>query len=179
VGVFTAPQSLRPASCIPSKNTMSIAVSAVTHPSRLLRASLAACAAAHLGASLALAAGALGQPAGRGLLALACAWCALLLARQALQGQKVRRIDISGLGEIRLTVQQEASGVGPLALCPGSTLWPQLLLLRLRRQGGGGKARVLLLLPDSVAPGAFRALAVALRHVAERDNKFFRNNKIL
>ncbi len=157
---------------------MSIAVSAVILPSRLLRASLAACAAVHLGASLALAA-APGPPAAAGLPALACALCALLLARRAGQRPNVRRIDISGLGEIRLTVQQEASATGPLALCPGSTLWPRLLLLRLRPREGGGRALALALLPDSVAPGAFRALAVAVRHVAERDNKLFGNNKIL
>ena len=68
---------------------------------------------------------------------------------------------------------------GPMALQAASTLWPQLLVLRLRRQDGGGAPLVLALLPDSVAPGGFRALAVALRFVAERDNKFFRNNKIL
>jgi hypothetical protein len=157
---------------------MSIAVSAVVKPSRLLRASLAACAAAHAGAGFALAAGA-GAPARPGLLAGACLLCAVLLLRQALRRPKVRRIDISGLGEIRLTVQQESRAVpSPVVLQAASTLWPQLLLLLLRRQEGGGLV-VLPVLPDSVAPGAFRALAVALRCVAERDNKFFRNNKIL
>lgn len=158
---------------------MSIAVTAAVKPSRLLRAALAACAAMHAGAAVALAAGAAGAPARPGLLAGACLLCAVLLLRQALRRPKVRRIDISGLGEIRLTVQQEAGGEpSPLVLQAASTLWPQLLLLLLRRQGGGGLV-VLLVLPDSVAPGAFRALAVALRIVAERDNKFLRNNKIL
>jgi hypothetical protein len=152
---------------------MSIAVSAIVKPSRLLRASLAACAAMHAGAALALAAGM------HGALAGACLLCAVLLLRQALRRPKVRRIDISGLGEIRLTVQHESRGVPPpVQLQAASTLWPQLLLLLLRRQQGGALL-VLVVLPDSVAPGAFRALALALRYVAERDNKFFRNNKIL
>ena len=152
---------------------MSIAVSAVVKPSRLLRASLAACAAVHAAAGLALAAGM------HGVTAVACLLCAVLLLRQALRRPKVRRIDISGLGEIRLTVQQESKGEPPpMLLQAATTLWPQLLLLLLRPQGGGAQL-ALLVLPDSVAPGAFRALAVALRCVAERDNKFFRNNKIL
>jgi toxin CptA len=47
-----------------------------------------------------------------------------------------------------------------VALLPGSTLWPQLLLLRLGTEEGA-----VLLLPvlrDSVSPGVFRALAVAV-----------------
>lgn len=108
------------------------------------------------------------------LLALACLGAALACLRAALAPPNTRRIDISGLGELRLTVQgyqgPAAGPDGPLALLPGSTLWPQLLLLRL--QGADGGATALAVLPDSVAAGAYRPLAVALRHVAGHNKNF-------
>jgi hypothetical protein len=72
----------------------------------------------------------------------------------------------------------------PVKLLPGSTLWPQLMLLCLETAGEDGAGawadgardwrapcrsirrrrtpRRVVVLPDSVPPGAFRALAVAL-----------------
>lgn len=80
-----------------------------------------------------------------------------------------RRIDISHVGSIRLTVYQqtgdEARGA-PLALLAGSTLWPSLLLLCL---GGDGRPEQrLLILPDAVAGPAWRHLALACRALAAR-----------
>ncbi|GGY30991.1 hypothetical protein [Pseudoduganella albidiflava] len=109
-------------------STMSIAVSAVIHPSPTLRAAHAALCVAVLacgawcGASLAgallVAAGVAGAVRQRGLVKLA-------------------RIDISAVGQVRLAVyhQKDArhAGLGQsVRLLPGSTLWPGLLLLRLR-----------------------------------------------
>ena len=93
------------------------------------------------------------------------------------------RLDISGLGQLRLTVQQEmrpagaagalhvAGSSGPtsegvaVTLLPGATVWPGCILLRLRT--AAGKTVTLVVLPDSMSPGDFRALSVAVRSLAE------------
>lgn len=145
---------------------MSIAVSAVVHPSvflRLLAAGLALCA---LAAGLALAGGGflLGLP-GAGASALAGLGCLVFPGPNI----KPLRIDISGVGQIRLTVYQSMGGAeGALGarLLPGSTLWPGLLLLRLRCDDGAVLS--LLLWPGNVAGAAFRPLAVACRLIAAR-----------
>jgi toxin CptA len=49
-------------------------------------------------------------------------------------------------------------------LMPGSTLWPALLLLRLR--SGDGTAFWLPVLPDTVAPDVLRRVALAMRAIA-------------
>ena len=54
-----------------------------------------------------------------------------------------------------------------LRLLGGSTLWPRLLLLRLADDAG--RAQVLLVLPDSVAPAQWRALSLACRAVARTE----------
>ena len=74
-----------------------------------------------------------------------------------------RQFDISGVGQLRLTVQQQS---GTLRLLDGSTLWPDLLLLRLGSEDGSVQAVVVL--PDSVARPELRALALACRAVAAR-----------
>ena len=92
------------------------------------------------------------------------------------------RLDISGLGQLRLTVQQEmrpagaagalhvAGSSGPtsegvaVTLLPGATVWPGCILLRLRT--AAGKTVTLVVLPDSMSPGDFRALSVAVRSLA-------------
>jgi toxin CptA len=86
----------------------------------------------------------------------------------------VRRIDISGVGQIRLTVQQELGKGGaaagklepgsPMTLLPGATVWPCCILLRLRTEDGA--TWPLVLLPDAVGAGQYRALAVAVRVLA-------------
>lgn len=167
--LFARPASGRRPGCI-SFLAMSIAVSAVVVPSRLLRRALLCCAAVNGSAAAALAWGA-ARPswlplAGAGACLLAAAAVLAALARIP----KMRRIDISGLGQLRLTVQQgigpDDGRDGPLRLLPGSTLWPGLMLLRL--QDEHGRVSALVLLPDSVEPGQFRRLAVAIRHVAAR-----------
>lgn len=74
-----------------------------------------------------------------------------------------RHIDISGVGEMRLTVYQQQCRVRLLA---GSTVWPGLLVLQLRQEDGG---RLWLpLLPDSVAPGDWRRLQLAVRALLQK-----------
>ncbi len=51
-------------------------------------------------------------------------------------------------------------------LLPDSTLWPHLLVLRLRSEDGG--IRTVPILPDSTSRESFRALAAACRWLAAR-----------
>lgn len=170
---------------------MSIAMTAVIAPSRCLRIVLAG-----FGASLLAAACAVGFATPPGFAAAALVAAALLFAglcilHAALRPAMAHRIDISGPGRIRLTVQQgvrQDHGTALQArLLPGSTLWPRLLLLLLETgageraggqssgAGGAGGWRAwrwpafpasgrtgVLVLPDSMPPETFRALVVAL-----------------
>jgi toxin CptA len=150
---------------------MSIAVSAVIVPSRLLRRAVLCHGAANLAVAAALGAG-LARPFYVPLAgAAACALAGVLILCALVPGRKVRRIDISGLGQLRLTVQQDIGAHGaqaaPLRVLPGSTLWPGLMLLRLR--GEDGAVRHLALLPDSVEAGQFRRLSVAIRDISARN----------
>ena len=167
---------------------MSIALAVIIAPSRTLRRLLWGFALLQLGAALLLAGGE-GVAGARFVAApwLACASSAAALlaacaARRHGRPEMRRRIDISGLGELRLTVQHSLGPAGSQAcrmrLMPGSTLWPQCLLLRLRPVRGGAQC-VLVILPDSMAPDQFRGLAVALKAVAGRDHHVFGKNKIL
>jgi toxin CptA len=132
---------------------MSIAVSVIVRPSFGLRL-------AHAGLCCAVLASAAACP---GVLAPLA--CLLLGALGWLCGRPraiALRLDISGIGQLRLTVYQQRGSAQ--RLLDGSTLWPRLLLLRLA--GEDGRVRVLALLPDSVAPAAWRPLALACRAAA-------------
>ena len=161
---------------------MSIAVSTVIKPSRLLRVALAAFAAASAGAAMALLSGQFGRFHVPHLLAAACLMGSLVAWRAGARLTTTRRIDISGLGEIRLTVQHSIGNKQCahelVHLLQGSTVWPQVLLLLLKCAESGA-VTVLAILPDSVAPGQFRKIAVSINTIARRDNKFFKKNKIL
>ncbi|TWI62503.1 toxin CptA [Pseudoduganella lurida] len=139
---------------------MSIAVSAVIHPSRLLRrARLLFCA-------LLLACCFVVEPPLLALLLLAAATAGAAIPRGIV---KPARIDISGVGHIRLTVYHHVDASRPVAgqpvrLLPGSTLWPALLLLRLGEEGG--RVHWLAVLPDSATPDVRRRLALAARAIA-------------
>jgi len=160
---------------------MSIAVSAVVKPSRLLCMLLIAYAISSGGAAIVLA---FVQPERFQfpiLIAFLCMLSALAAGHAVVPAQTTRRIDISGLGEIRLLVQHSMGSAQPnlaMRLLPGSTVWPSLLLLLLR-DGERGAVTVVAILPDSVPAEQFRKIAVALRAIARRDNKFFRKHKIL
>lgn len=160
---------------------MSIAVSAVIVPSRLLRIVSLAYAACCGGAAIALAFVQGERFQFPVLIAFLCLLSALVTVQAALGRQTMRRIDISGLGEIRLLVQHSMGSAQPnlaMRLLPGSTVWPSLLLLLLR-DGERGAVTAVTILPDSVPAEQFRKIAVAVRAIARRDNKFFRKHKIL
>jgi toxin CptA len=140
--------------------TMSIAVSAVIHPSASLRVAQAALCAAML------ACGAWSGPGVAGALLLAAGVAGMLCHRRLV---KLARIDISAVGQVRLAVYQQRdtqhAGTGQrVQLLPGSTLWPGLLLLRLGDDAGA--IHWLAVLPDSTAPDVRRRLALAVRAVA-------------
>lgn len=162
---------------------MSIAVTAVVKPSRLLRGALATYGAASLAVALVVLAapGAFRAP---WLVAACCLLAAMAaVAGLAAVGNK-RRIDISGVGEMRVTVQQKLREKGmknmPCKLLPGSAVWPGLLMLRVR--GDDGTVAVVAVFADSVSAEEFRAIAVAIRAIGGQeapDQVFFGPHKIL
>lgn len=163
---------------------MSIAVSALVKPSRLLHTAVSV-----MCFGIVFAAGMIGfakvgelpvYP--RLLIAAGCLFSAVFGFYWSIRGKKSFHIDISGIGQIRLT---EYSGVGLSAwrperlrekdsgelfrLMPDSTIWPYLLLLRLQHE-----SRCMIVVPilhDCVAPDNFRALSVACRWIAAQNNR--------
>ena len=161
---------------------MSIALSVVVRPSCLLRCALLLFGTAHGALALALCAGVAAPLAWPHGVAAAALLCAGLLGHAALRRRTPHQIDVSGVGELRVTVQHHSGAplAGPtrMRLLPGSTLWPQLLVLRLRAAQHGA-VLTLPVLPDSLPPAQFRALAVACMCIARRDNKFVDTHKIV
>lgn len=163
---------------------MSIAVTAVVKPSRLLRGALATYGAASLAVALVVLAAAPGAFRAPWLVAACCLLAAMAaVAGLAAVGNK-RRIDISGVGEMRVTVQQKLRETGmqnmPCKLLPGSAVWPGLLMLRVR--GDDGTVAVVAVFADSVSAEEFRAIAVAIRAIGGQeapDQVFFGPHKIL
>jgi hypothetical protein len=151
---------------------MSIAVSAVVKPSRLLHAmvwGMCLCvvfSGAMLGASQA---GYL-APWVRIFIGCACALIAAVHFFQFTYRRKAYSVDISGLGQIRLTeirkpskiLQENDSTV--VCLGRGSTLWPNMLLLRLKSESQ--RVTVVPIFRDSVSAGDFRKISVACRWIA-------------
>jgi toxin CptA len=159
---------------------MSIAVSALVRPSRIQRFVWCGCGLALCASAVAV-----------GLLAPEHFLCPLVVAF-ALTGAgaavlaaaavyaKTHRIDISGTGDMRVTVQQDLGGRedekrargeplgGRTVLLPGSVVWPMLMLLRHAAPGAG--PRVVAVWRDSVDADTWRALAVALAVVGRRGN---------
>jgi len=100
--------------------------------------------------------------------------------------QKIYLISISSAGQIRLLEvgaptqnMPEVFDTGNTAwivvnLLEDSTLWPQLLMLRLRSETG--RVIVLPILSDSVGLHSFKSLSVACRWIAVRINH--NNNEI-
>ena len=177
---------------------MSLAVSAVIAPSRRLRCLRAAFCASLCAAALAVGLLLPERFAGGALIGLLPLLTALRVAAAFLPRSNpvravfrrrqpthsptlfppkatARRIDISGVGQIRLTVQQgmgkgsQAAAVAapgmPMTLLSGATVWPCCIMLRLRAEDGA--VWPLVLLPDAVGAGQYRALAVAVRALSD------------
>jgi hypothetical protein len=156
---------------------MSIALSATIRPSRLLAGLHFAMSAVLLSTSFWLLQSA--DPLGfsfslQHVLAIICAIASFALIVQPLRRRTGLRIDVTGLGQIRLleTLPDAEAGSTPwsdavgevVQLRQGSTLWPSLMVLRL--QAVSGRLTTLILFPDSVSDDAFHALSVACRWVA-------------
>jgi len=156
---------------------MSIAVSALVRPSRIQRFVLACCGLALCAAALAIGLAAPGHFRVAPLVAAALAIAGAAVLGAAAVRPKTHRIDISGTGDLRVTVQQDVDGRdcrgepgghagGHVALLPGSVIWLMLMLLRYAAPGTG--PRVLYVWRDSVDAAVWRALAVALAVVGRR-----------
>jgi toxin CptA len=152
---------------------MPIAVSAIVRPSRVHR-----CVVAGAGLSLfaaALAVGVFLSAHFHAYLfqAAALAAAGAVLMRAGWGGAKTHRIDISGTGEVVLTVQQglrepltARPGEAGVTLLPGSVLWPFLMVLRFR--DGAARSYVLPIWRDSVGADTWRLLAVAVLAIGRR-----------
>ncbi len=135
---------------------MSIAVSVIVRPSRGLRV-------AHAGLCCGVMASAAVCP---GVLAsLLCLLAGALAWWRGRPPAIAHRLDISGVGHVRLAVYQHNDGAR--RLLGGSTLWPRLLLLRLCDPAG--KVWLVAVLPDSIAAADWRAVALACRAVARTE----------
>lgn len=113
--------------------------------------------------------------ANRLVIGLACHMLAIGAFYASLERRKTFRLDISGLGQIRLT---EYSGVAPCSspetsqqedaavfrLVENSVLWPHVLVVRL--ESPGGMRRLLTILSDCMGDEEFRAVSVACRWIA-------------
>lgn len=161
---------------------MSIAASVLIRPSPCLRLLMAGMAALVLAATVWLFLFVFpSRPSYFGLaLVFPCALAAFGILLAAFRTRKWFLLDISGLGQIRLGEHYTGAAAAwwketTNPLPPGkavrllgmSTLWSCLLALQL--QDEQGKTSNVLILPDSVAPGAFRALSLSLRWLAARE----------
>ncbi len=152
---------------------MSIALSAIIRPSKLLfflSLTMCACiATVGLLVGLNLA----GNFIFAARLAIACLSIVLVFLAlfQISRKRKTFRIDISGIGQIRL-VQYEPSHREydatweTVRLAKATILWPGLMFLCL--ESGEGRTTLLPVMPDSVSAEEFRGLSVACRWIAMR-----------
>lgn len=160
---------------------MTIAVSATITTSPTWRAAVAAFGLLHATLAACIATDALGPFHWSPLLIAAHTAAAAMGCLCAVQRPTRRRVDVSGVGQITVTVQHElrrrtvagmamqlapAASSVPVRLLPGSTLLPGLLVLELADEQGA--LQRLLVLPDGVTGDGFRRLSVALRCVAAR-----------
>ncbi|MGZ3237393.1 MAG: protein YgfX [Burkholderiaceae bacterium] len=161
---------------------MSIAVSAVVQPSRLLFAITASMCLVVALIGIMIAVGWVGNLSFlfRIIAVVVCIFMACWAFNRSAANRKSLHIDISGIGQIRLAEHNELAAVladgenqSPvfgevLQLQAASTLWSFLLLLRL--QGTDQKVKILTILPDCVGVDNFRALSVACRWIATHNN---------
>ncbi len=155
---------------------MSIAVSAIVRPSRCF-----ALIAASMGVILFSTAWMLVQEHGAILhhgLAIVCVLAGICVSLFPLSRRKHLRVDISGIGQLRLVDTNPDAVAGPIAtstrdgevvqLLRGSTFWSLLLVLRLQTRSG--RTTTLLIFPDSVDSEIFHALSVACLWVAAKSS---------
>jgi toxin CptA len=162
---------------------MSIAVSATVKPSRILLAAVCIMCSTILCIAVLVVLGKVGElsPTLRLATFIFTAFPALLGFYHTVRHQKIIHIDISGTGDLYLyqvgvstsTCHEKkwphVKGNGEvMTLLHDSTIWTNLLLLRL--QSDGGTITVVRVLPDCVSRESFRALSVACRWIAAQNN---------
>lgn len=160
---------------------MSIAVSAIVHPSRLLLAMTGFIAALVAVISILICVGYVGD-ASFGLrlsVGVVTFFLALFGFYHGIRSRKTIQLDISGTGLIRVAEidpggacmdtnwPHVGSSDKSFRLMKNSTLWPNMLLLRLYSDHG---KMIVPILPDSVPKDSFRALSVACRWIAAQTN---------
>jgi hypothetical protein len=149
---------------------MPIAVSAIVGPSRIHRCLLAGAGLCLFAAALAVGFLASAHFHGSMFQTMVLAGAGAVLMHAGSRKAKTHRIDISGTGEVVLTVQQGLRGPSAMAvtLLPGSVVWPPLMLLRLQPEGAGARLQILPVWRDSVGPGVWRVLTVAVLATGRR-----------
>jgi hypothetical protein len=160
---------------------MAIATSVVVHPSPSLRLALAGMSALAgcIAASLVPIQFSVQTNALDSLAALICATLSLAGFFKTFRSTKTFHIDISGIGQIRLTQYSGVStfacsskplldetGTASVQLQSDSTLWPDLLVLHFRTEDG--LSITVPVLADSVQGEGFHELSVACRWIAAR-----------
>ncbi len=155
---------------------MSIAVSTVIQPSRLLLALVGGMSMVLLSIAALVLTDSIGNLSlsTRIVLAGICAIVAVAaFFRARLRGTKYV-IHISGTGQIRLAtgkrseqaIVEDTAESELVHLLPASTIWPGLLLLHLQNEQQ--HTTVVTILPDTVSAENFRALLVACRWIVLR-----------
>lgn len=153
---------------------MSIAVTALIHPSRCLSMMVGIMFSLILLIAALIGVGAVGDLLliTRLLLALMIIVMAALLYRHWYRRRASFKLSISGTGQIRLQrlnagrSEQNLQESESMTLLPASTLWPHLLILHL--QDTQGSIEVVLIMRDSVSQETFNALLVATRWLSNR-----------
>lgn len=159
---------------------MSIAVSAIIRPSRILGAMMLLMASLASAVGILIGLGIIGELASP--IRYAAASIPILAFfgfYHGIRSRKPIQLDISGIGQIRISTwsgeppcrDAKRTHVGDddedVRLLPDSTLWPRMLLLRL--EDANGRLTTLPVLPDSVSREAFRALSVACKWIAANE----------
>jgi len=167
--------------------SMTIAVSVVVHPSRGLLLSVCGMALMGMLAAFLILFESYELSSGIRLQISAIASISTGVAFfKVCRHRKTFHIDISGIGQIRLTQYSVVSAFHKNAslaldgnsglvvhLRPESVLWPQFLLLRLKPDHGSVFS--VPVLPDSISGPGFAELSVACRYIAARNA----SNKII
>lgn len=160
---------------------MTIAVSVTVHPSRSLLLAVYAMAFMALTAALLILFGPYElSPAIRLQISAIASISSGVAVFKAGRHRKTFHIDISGIGQIRLTQYSEVSAFDENAslaldgnsgllvhLAPDSVLWPHFLLLRLKPDRGTVVS--IPVLPDSISGPGFAELSVACRTISLRN----------
>lgn len=161
---------------------MTIAVSVTVRPSRILFLMVAAMSLIASVVGFGIGLGYIGELSilYRWPIAAFILFTAVFGFYHGIRHRKLIHMDISGVGQIRLTEVCSAGACadpkrphvrdssGVVRLSGDSTIWPHLLLLRLLSDSG--KISILPVLPDSVPRDDFRALSVACRWIAAHND---------